>query len=190
MNIEHQENWLYELCRRKGTALSVFFFLLTVLSYVILTSSAAGIGRLEEITGGMGILDTRFGYTAQEAENHFRDLGDTGRRFTLLSIIPLDMLFLISWSSLLLVLTCKMLLVRRESGMYPRRARFMLSVPAAAGIYDLLENSIQAAVLIQYPDHPEVLVSLLTFLTPGKFLLLAGAVGVLTGEIIAAGLRN
>ncbi len=190
MTVEGNISRFYELCRKKGIALSLFFFLFTIFSFWLLTGDAAGVGKLEEITGGIGILDREFGFTAAEAQAHFSALGEEGRKFNLYSIIPLDMLFLISYTGLLVIILGKIILLRRPYGVYASRTRFVLSVPVAAGLADIIENISQAIILAQYPDHPESILALLSFINPAKFLLVAAALALLLAELILAGLRS
>ncbi len=182
-------NTVYELIRRRGTALLVCFLLLTAGSFYLVTGDAVGAGQLTEITGGAGILDTRFGYSEQEARMYFSQLGDAGREHLLFAFIPLDMLFLISYTALLITAVIKAALITSPPGRYPRRMRFLLAVPLAAGLADLLENLTQVRILLTFPDVSRELFTLLVVATPAKFILFSAAVLLLAAELISAVLR-
>ncbi|GEM_PF-4791900 len=182
--------WFYKLCRKRAFALILFFFILTSGSYILLTSDAMGTGRLEKISGVSGILDTTFSYSAAEAAEYFNSLGEEGREYLLRGIIPLDMLFLLSYTTFLVTLIILAVLIRRPEGVYPERIRYLFAVPIAAGAADLLENLSQAVIIAEYPDYPGELLALLPVLTPAKFILAAAAVFLLFVEISLAGLRT
>ena len=182
-------NRFYELIRRRGIGLLMCFLVLTVSSFLLVTGDAAGAGRLEEITGGVGLLETQLGYSEAEARNHFTQLGEAGREHLLLGIIPLDMLFLLSYTALLITALVRTALIGTVQGSYPRRMRFLLAVPLAAGLADLLENLIQMQILLSFPDVSGQLLSLMVFFTPTKFILLSAAILLLLSELISAWLR-
>ncbi len=185
-----QENSFYELCRNRGFSLSLLFLLLTAASFWLLTGDLLGTAHLESLTGGVGILDTRFGYSEAQAAEHLQDLGDQGRQHVLRAIIPLDMLFAASYTAAMIFIIASMLFVRRTKEQpYPSRIRFILALPLSAGIADFSENIIQGLILLEYPAYPPGLLSLLTVLTPTKFILVAAAAAAMLAEITAAILR-
>ena len=185
-----EKNSFYELCRDKGIALSLLFLMMTGASFWLLTGDLVGISHLDTVSGAEGILDTRFGYTEAEAEQHFQDLGAPGREHVLRAIIPLDILFAVSYTAAMIFITSSMLFIRRPKDQgYPSRIRFVLALPLSAGIADLAENIIQGMILLEYPGYPPGLVSLLTVLTPTKFVLFGAAAAGMLAEITAALLR-
>jgi len=122
--------------------------------------------RLKQISGGTGILDMKFHYSALEAYRTLNALGAEGRRFYLVRILggidvllPLLMAFLLSVA---------ITLVMRRSY---RRVRWLKLVPFAATLIDYLENTVIAVLLLTYPERHLSLAAAAGWITTTKFVV-------------------
>lgn len=59
-----------------------------VIIWWLIDFSPIGVARLEEITGGVGILDFETRYSADFAYNWLESMGEAGRNFHLTRIMP------------------------------------------------------------------------------------------------------
>lgn len=121
--------------------------------YYIINFSAIGVSRLTEITDGQGILDMEMGgYSVEEAYDAFDRLGEDGRAFNLKYIIPLDILFPITYG-LFGFVTLTWLASRLFNRLkYPWLIGLIGWVGTA---FDFLENWSIYRLLIHYPERLE-----------------------------------
>lgn len=124
-----------------------------VLGFLI-NGRSFGIAELTSITGGVGILDMEILYSPDQAYAHLAAMGEAGRAFALIHIIPLD-LILPAVYALAYALAITWLLHR----WLPEGSRWhrLNVVPLIGGICDYCENSGIIAMLLAWPAQlPEI----------------------------------
>jgi hypothetical protein len=124
-------------------ALAGYAFLL-----VLINGRPFGVTQLKEITGGVGILDLEVIYTPDQAYTLFSAMGEAGRAFDLTRIVPLDMLFPLTYT-LFDAIAITWLLHR----WLPAGSRWhrLNVVPLVAGIADYCENFGIITMLLAWP---------------------------------------
>jgi len=115
----------------------------------LINYTGIGVTGLLQITNGANILDFEFGYTASKAYDLLTALGNDGRSFYIMKILPLDfpfpftyMLCYAGWIALM--------------GKYtiPKSAlKIHLAAPVLAMLFDWIENIGILAMLKNYPLH-------------------------------------
>ena len=64
-----------------------------IMSAIVINGRPFGALQLLDITGGVGLLDTKVLYTPEQAYAHLTSMGEAGRAFDLTHIVPLDFVF-------------------------------------------------------------------------------------------------
>jgi len=137
---------------------------------------------IEDHSGGVRILDMRFFYGPEEANNLFEALGTEGRRaYVMLHLMP-DALFPISYA-LAFACTSAWFLVRLLPMDHP--LQWLSLTPLIAGAADILENLSLVVANSLYPSRIDWLTQGASLLTKTKFglmpigVVLLGVMGVL-----------
>ncbi len=151
--------------------LSLLGFLITAF---LINGRPFGVAQLNEITGGVGLLDMEFLYTPQQAYAHLAAMGEAGRAFDLTHIVPLDLVFPFMYT-LFYAVTMTWFLrqwLPKASGWYRLNV-----IPVIGGTCDYLENAGIIAMLLAWPTQLEAV---------AQFAMVAGLVKF--GAIILAGI--
>ena len=124
---------------------------------------------IEDYSGGLRILDMRFSYGPEEADQLFEALGTEGRRaYFMLHLMP-DMLFPISYA-LAFACTGAWFLLRLLPLDHP--VWWLVLTPLIAGAADLLENLSLMVANWSYPSRIDWLTTVAALLTKIKFGLM------------------
>ncbi len=129
---------------------------------------------------GADMLDVRLGYSWQELVTAMEQYGASGRMIYAWASPTLDTLF-----PLLYVTLCSGILVRFA----PRESwRVLPWLPVFAGAWDLCENAQITAMLLKYPDITPAQVTLASFFTVVKWIVVAPVyqVPAITFVLVAA----
>jgi hypothetical protein len=115
---------------------------------ILIYGKPFGIAQLQEITGGPTILDMTLTTSPDQVYNVLGALGDAGRAFDLTRIVPLDLVFPLTYALFLSVaISWTMARWLPESSPW-----FLLNLaPLAAGAADYCENAGVIAMLLAYP---------------------------------------
>ncbi len=139
-----------------------------------------GLARLEEITGGAGILDMEFTYTPQQAYAMLGALGDAGREFYLTSILPLDLIVPLAYAVFYAVTISWFL-----SRWLPAESPWMRLnvVPLVAGIADYCEDIGVITMLLFYPTELYGVAAVTGVISTVKFLLVVASILLVLGAL-------
>lgn len=126
------------------------FTALFAVFYTIVNYTGVGVADLLQITNGTNMLDFEFGYTASRAYDLLDVLGNDGRSFYLMKILPLDfpfpftyMLCYAGWIALL-----------GKNTVPPNILKFLLVAPVLAMLFDWIENIGIFTMLQDFPILP------------------------------------
>ncbi len=129
--------------------------------------------EIEQVSGSSQILDTRFSYTAAEANRILTDLGEHGRRLYYYAL-TIDLVYPLVYSLLLFYLLQWAL---SGGAVAPpqllHRLRFL---PFTAAVLDYLENSGELYMLSHYPTGIAGAAPYVSLATTLKWFLVAGSV--------------
>ncbi|HWQ67591.1 MAG TPA: hypothetical protein VN372_12080 [Methanospirillum sp.] len=135
--------------RRMGTGKTVLAsFVLWLIATVLINGKPFGLAQLQEITGGPTILDMTFTTGPNSVYAVLSALGDAGRVFDLTHIVPLDLVFPLTYGLFLAVGISWALsrLLPEESPL------FLLNLaPIFAAAADYCENAGVITLLLTYP---------------------------------------
>ncbi len=136
---------------------------------------------IEDHSGGLRILDMRFSYGPEEANNLFESLGTEGRRaYLVLHLVP-DMLFPISYA-LAFSFTSAWFLVRLLPLDHP--AQWLSLTPLISGVADIFENLSLVVANSSYPSRIDWLTQVASLLTKIKFGLMPIGVVLLSVMVV------
>lgn len=136
---------------------------------------------IEDHSGGVRILDMRFSYGPDEANELFETLGADGRRaYLMLHLVP-DILFPTSYA-LAFAFTSAWFLVRLLPLDHP--LQWLSLTPLISGMADILENLSLVAVNASYPRRMDWLTHVASALTKIKFGLMPVGVVLLAGMVV------
>ena len=121
-----------------------------LITVTLINGRPFGVEQLKDITGGVGLLDMELLYTPDQAYAHFAAMGEAGRAFDLMHIVPLDFVFPFLYT-LFNTVTITWLLHK----WLPAQNRWhrLNVVPLVGGIADYLENLGIIAMLIAWPSQ-------------------------------------
>ena len=135
---------------------------------------------IEDHSGGLRILDMRFFYGPEEANQLFEALGTEGRRaYIVLHLVP-DVLFPISYA-LAFACTSAWFLVRLLPLDHP--LQWLSLTPLISGVADILENLSLVVANSSYPSRLDWLTQVASLLTRVKFGLMP--IGVVLLSVMA-----
>lgn len=123
--------------------------------------------------------DTKFHYSAGQLTQTFEEIGDGGWAVFQKYLI-LDCVFTLCF--LIVMFTITTIVFTEGSICY-----FMLGVCIFRGVSDLLENTMMLLVLRQFPDYHTQLVTICSYVTTIKFILLYIWISGLLIQIAASG---
>ena len=136
---------------------------------------------IEDYSGGLRILDMRFSYGPEEANNLFEALGSEGRQaYVMLHLMP-DLLFPITYS-LAFACTSAWFLVRVLPLDHP--LQWLSLTPLISGVADISENVSLVIANSAYPTQIDWLTSTASLLTKIKFGLMPIGVILLTALVV------
>lgn len=121
--------------------------------YYMISFSDIGVAKLMEITGGQNILDLEMGgYSVEKAYDVLEGLGEEGRAFNLKYIIPIDLLFPITYGLFYFVT-----LTWLATGLFQRMKHPWLIglIGWVAPVFDFFENWNIYRLLTHYPERLE-----------------------------------
>ncbi len=139
-----------------------------LLIYWVINYSAIGVAGLLKVTGGASILDFEFGFDINKATEMLTALGDDGRNFYQSKILPLDILFPLTY--MFFYLTWMAFFLKNLSA--PKIFNYLLLLPFLAMIADWLENVGIWILLQSYPDLPSNAVCLASISGMFKFVFI------------------
>ncbi len=136
---------------------------------------------IEDHSAGLRILDMRFSYGPEEANNLFEALGTEGRRaYIVLHLVP-DMLFPISYA-LAFACTSAWFLVCLLPPDHP--VQWLSLTPLISGVADILENLSLVVANSSYPSRVDWLTQVASLLTKVKFGLMPIGVVLLSVMVL------
>ena len=139
--------------------------------------------RIQAFSGGVGPLDLRFAYTADQAFAALTAYGPTGREFYLLIELTADVLYPIIYS--LFFSLAILFFWERAGGRWPILARLAL-LPFVGLIADYLENAGLITLLLNYPAQLPTLALLTSLFTSIKWIMAGLSLVALTLSLVAA----
>ena len=129
---------------------ALWFTALFAVFYTIINYTCVGVVGLLQITDGANILDFEFGYTASRAYDLLAALGNDGRSFYLVKILPLDFPFPFTY---MLCYTGWIALMGKNT-VPPNMLKFLLAAPVLAMLFDWIENIGILTMLQNFPILP------------------------------------
>lgn len=160
---------------------------LFILALTILEISPVGAMRLASLSSGQGMLDMRFGYTAESAYSMFGFIGEEGR-LLYTQLLGLDYLFTVVYMLLQTLLITALMHKARIS------ERFLLLnlIPLLRCLLDMLENTLLYFLLIRYPVVYPSVISICSIVTVVKLSLNYGYMGMmfLLGALSSQGIMT
>ncbi len=116
---------------------TIFLFVTLTLSAILIVGNL-GEGKLKEITGGIGTLDLRVGYTPEQAYEALTLMGEQGRLFYRNLLIRLDLVFplinTLFWISLITLIYKNIL--KKKKALY-----LIALFPINIFVFDITENA-------------------------------------------------
>ena len=147
---------------------------LFILTLVILETSPIGAMQLASLNGGQGMLDMRFGYTAETAYGMFAQIGEQGR-LLYTQLLGLDFVFTVVYMLLQTLLITALM----HKAAIPDRLTVLNLIPLLRCLLDLLENTLLYFLLIRYPAAHGSLVAFCSVVTVAKLVLNYGYMGMM-----------
>lgn len=140
-----------------------------------------GLGKLKEITNGVGILDMEFGYSVDKAYGILDALGSQGRAFYL-RMIPMDFVFPLSYMLFYLAAISYLL---RLSNLQGRLLNYALVIPVLTAAFDFIENTAIIRLLRHYPVRLINTAKIANVLTMTKIVFIYMSMGTIALLLIA-----
>jgi hypothetical protein len=142
------------------------FFLLYLISFMIIGSKSLGTARLKEMTGGVSIPDVEMlGYSPQRVYDILTAQGEAGRAFYLHDIMPQD-IPLPAFYSLFFATFLTYLAQRLLRPDHPLQHIGLIGL--CAGLADWAENLCFLSLLLHYPQRLDALARLANAFTLAK----------------------
>lgn len=145
-----------------------------VMVLVVLELSPIGAVRLAAISGGQGMLDMQFGYSAGQAYAMFAEIGETGRQLYV-RLLGLDGLFTVVY----MVLQALLITALMRKTRVPEQWITLNLLPLVRCVLDIVENILLCYVLIRYPAQYHGLVAACSWVTSIKLALHYGYIGIM-----------
>ena len=143
--------------------------------------------RIESYSGGVGPLDLRPAYTAEEAYTSLAAYGEEGRRFYLLVELTVDLLYPVAYTlffSLTIVYCLRQVL---PAGHTLQRAALL---PWVGMLADFVENAGIAWLLLNYPNRLDNVAVFTSTVTTIKWIFAIAAMAATAGGLGALVLRR
>lgn len=158
---------LSNLASRFSRARYIVPFLILVAGILTLMEiGPIGIQRFRSLGDGDGMLDMRFGYSANQVATLFENLGEEGRRLYS-GLLGLDFAFALTYTALQALLVSALL---RKAGLGGPWTRCNL-IPFARSALDLVENFLLLFLLARFPKILSPVVTLSSAITVVKLTL-------------------
>ncbi len=145
---------------------TIFLFVTLTLSAILIVGNL-GEGKLKEITGGIGTLDLRVGYTPEQAYEALTLMGEQGRLFYRNLLIRLDLVFplinTLFWISLITLIYKNIL--KKKKALY-----LIALFPINIFVFDITENILVLNMLANYPKEMFNIAFTLNIITIVKFM--------------------
>lgn len=125
-----------------------------IIIWWLIDFSPIGVARLEEITGGVGILDFETRYSADFAYNWLESMGEAGRKFHLTRIMPLDIIFPPCFALMQFAFIAILMKAITNNGSW---VRCFAVFPVFYTLLDWMENICLTTVMINYPIRLDAL---------------------------------
>jgi hypothetical protein len=133
------------------------------------------LAHLMQVTHGQPILDLKPSFSSAETYQRLQDFGADGRLAYLQTMLTIDTVFPISAFVFLFLLGRY---AASRMGLRSGLARMLKALSIAYLALDFLENLTVVVLLINYPDHIDVLAANIGFLSVGKRVSMFAAFGV------------
>ncbi|MBN1775774.1 MAG: hypothetical protein JW817_04845 [Clostridiales bacterium] len=150
---------------------------LVILLFLILSVMQVGpysIEKLSEASGGIGMLDMKFGYSEILVNRMMENLGDAGRQLYM-KLLCIDFLFVIVFMLLQVILISVLL---PAAGTGSSRGMLMF-LPLLRSAFDILENSLLLAILTRYTSHNAALIWAASLMTMLKWIVFCAIIVVI-----------
>lgn len=160
---------LLERTAKRQVIIPLLALTLILMSVVNTVNLPISVPRIEQASGGAGLLDMRIYYSPSEAYALLERLRPEGRSLYLQMLLSFDALF-----PALYAVTFALIVVGIFRPMRKRRLalRIMVLLPLAAGLFDWSENGAVLAMLLKYPEASSA-AAFAGFLTLAKWSLIA-----------------
>lgn len=155
--------------RKYMIPLAVVFIIILVLMEISPISSS----RLEQISGGRGMLDMQFGYSPAQTYTLLNDLGLEGRQ-VYTGLLGLDFAFAVVFMLLQSLLFTNLL---NRVGASPALKLINL-LPFVRSALDMLENICLLALLFNHPNQLQGLVGLASTITMLKWIVYRAVIAI------------
>lgn len=161
-------NLLLKLKNNISLKTCIIMTFVSVIIYCLLTYGPFGTMKLQQITNGINIIDVEFGYTLERVYEILTGLGAEGRKLYSNFIIPIDLVFGISYM-LFLVLWIGYFIntINAKSNLL----NILFLFPLLTMIFDWAENGSIFIMIKQFPDISHTLCKFTSVFTQLKFSL-------------------
>jgi hypothetical protein len=168
--------------RQRVAVLMVIFLVLFLVVF------PAALNRLKEFSGGVGLIDTQFTYTPDQAFQMVSAYGPEGRPLYILTTLTADLLYPLDYSLLLALL---LILLYSQAFPVSRLIHAGVWLPFITGAMDLLENACVVTLLATFPQPLPWVAQAAGLFTPLKWiflgvsllLVLVGFIGLLVARL-------
>jgi hypothetical protein len=158
--------------------------LLALALFVILNAGILPVAgaRIESYSGGIGPLDLRAAYTADQAYTALAAYGDAGRQFYLLTLLTVDLLYPLTYAVFfsLTIAYCLEPVLPPEHTL--RRAALL---PWVGMLADYVENAGLAWLLLNYPHRLDGLAAFTSTATTVKWIFAISSMAATAAALVA-----
>jgi hypothetical protein len=148
--------------------------ILFVVLLVIMQFGPDSIVRLTRESGGIGMLDMKFGYSQSQVIRMMENLGAEGRQLYI-RILCIDFLFL----TVFMLLLSALITVLLRAAAIDARWQTLNLLPIIRSVFDLLENVLLTIILIRFPYNSEALIRAACMMTILKWLAFFAMIAVI-----------
>jgi hypothetical protein len=148
--------------------------ILFVVLLVIMQFGPDSIVRLTRESGGIGMLDMKFGYSQSQVIRMMENLGAEGRQLYI-RILCIDFLFL----TVFMLLLSALITVLLRAAAIDARWQTLNLLPIIRSVFDLLENVLLTIILIRFPYNSEALIRAACMMTILKWLAFIAMIAVI-----------
>jgi hypothetical protein len=127
----------------------ILFLVILIIVMSIVNGDAVGVGKLKQMTNGVGIIGMEPGYSVEKAYDILEKQGAQGRDYYLKRILPMDYIFGIAYSTF--YFSVLLFLLKQLHNTNPL-VNFIALAPILAVIFDYLENFAILRMLVSYPQ--------------------------------------
>lgn len=177
-------NQLKKWAHLKGVLIAFGVFMVTS---NLINGGLVGVKAMKRISNGIGILDLEPGYSVERAYSMLDKMGALGRQFYATHIIPMDMVFPLTYGiafSLAILYFVLKLMPNNEP------AQGLIYIPLAAMLSDYLENVCVILVLIKYPEQLPGIIQMSNLFTMIKSALLGFSILMVVLSLMILLIKN